>query len=139
MLLLPHGIRLLNKSEQLFAQILRSLDTEMMGVVLPRERLHFHKAGTLVSFSQHQMSNQSRPLNLDSRKRHADLKSNSSFFRQDYYSAAIPNFGNEQVEKPAHRRRFAIKVRPQSVPSTRVRLVAISELPAANRASPEGH
>jgi hypothetical protein len=135
-LLLTNRVCFHNELAQLLIQIIRLLQSEMMDVILPRNRVDPVEARPLVPMRQHQVPNDLAGLNLNRGEGHSHLECDARLFRQNGHWPATAKLSQEELVKFANSRWFALEMGFQLVSPAKMRLVSISELTPTNRAAP---
>lgn len=96
------------------------------------------EARAVMPLCEDQVSDDFCGLDLNSGERHPHLKCNARFFRKNDHTAATPDLRQKQIIEFPNCRRPALEMRFQVMLPAKVRLVAISELPATRWAAPQG-
>jgi len=110
---------------------------KMVDMISARNGVNPSKARVFQSAREHHMTVHPARTRRHLRKRHAHLKSDARLFRQHLHRATAPDRLEHGLEDGPNLRRFSLKMCGQIVPSAKMRLIPVGEIPPATRALPQ--
>jgi hypothetical protein len=102
MFLLADCVRFSNPRHEFVIKIRNILHAKGVQMISRRESLDARKTGMLNAAAENEVTNEVFTAHLHRDERHAHLKSNAGFFRQNFHRPAFFNHRRERIEQFAN-------------------------------------
>src|SRR6185436_8227727 len=136
-LLLADRVGLAEPGAKLRIQVRGRLEAKRVQMIPRRERLHATEAPMFEPAREHDVAVDPALSRRHLRERHPHLKGDPRLLRHDPDGPNGLDDGDKAIEQRADFRRLAGEVMLEVVRGTRMRLIAVGELPSAIAAAPE--